>query len=313
MPTIRLRHNRALSLTRAGRAAVTVAFLLCGWAVITSGLSPAHAVSSSGAAAVVKPTGDPGAGAPLTSGGSATPFSLKLPADSACTGDGVAGYHVQSYMVPASVDPSTLTYGELGPDPTGVGASFRQPLFKPNTDAYVNVGPNAGDGKVISIPSFDLHTFAIADLPAGAYKLGLACTKPAPNASQIDKFWVGDMTILASGTDPKGFTWTAAAAVTTTTTTGVTGSSTSTTAGTGSTTSTTSATGATTTTTRPTTTTTSAGSSVTTATTSSVLGTSTPRTGSNVGPTILIALLLAVLGRMAILIARPSMNGDHVS
>jgi hypothetical protein len=250
-----------------------------------------------------------------------------LPAGAACSGDGVAGYRVQSYMVPTSVDPSTLTYDSGGPAPQTTGSNFRQPLFKSDTTPYVNAAPNTGDGAIINIPNFKHSAWTIAELPAGDYFLGIACTQPSPNQAQIDKFWVGTVTIVASAADPNGFTWTATAATTTTT---VATAATSTTLSTGSTTSTTSATGSTTSTTAGTVaTTTSTTSSLSaagggTGGTNAAVGAAATGTGSDPGSTgssplastgahILLmlgaAFLLAYLGRVAVLLARPSSNG----
>jgi hypothetical protein len=251
----------------------------------------AGAVSSSGTAQVVKPQGDPNAGQPLTSGGSHTSFSLKLPSGAACTGDGVAGYRVQSYMVPSSVDPSTLTFDANGPHPQATGANFRQPLFKTDTTPYVNDAPNTGDAAIINIPNLTHSVWTINELPAGTYNLGIACTQPTPNQSQIDKFWVGTVTIVASGTDPNGFTWTTSGGTTTTTTAG--GTTTTTTAG-GTTTTTLASTttsttpGATSTLTVPASTTTSAapGSSSTTSTTATGVTSTSAPAGTASGATL---------------------------
>src|SRR5262245_42325291 len=96
----------------------SVAFsVVVGAAMFAIWVGRADALDSAGSVTVVSATGSPSAGQQLNSGGSATTFNFKLPTDAACTGDGNAGYRVQSFMVAASVDPSTLVYGELGPDP----------------------------------------------------------------------------------------------------------------------------------------------------------------------------------------------------
>ena len=54
-------------------------------------------------------------GRPIDGGGSATPFTLRLPDGAACPGDSANdGYRVNSYMVPLDVDPTTVTYLNAG-------------------------------------------------------------------------------------------------------------------------------------------------------------------------------------------------------
>lgn len=309
------------SRSRVGLACYAVGGALA-LAALVMAIGPARAAAaSSGSAVVVKPSGDAQAGAPLTTGTSHTNYSLKLPSDAACSGDGLAGYRVTSYMVPASVDPGTLTYDTDGPQPSGLGADFRQPLWKTDTNPYTGQGPQTGDGKIINIPTFTVSVFTIDDVPAGDYKLGLACTKPAPDASATDKFWLGTITIVADGTDPNGFRWTSTAAPVDPSSTTSSSTSTSTTvAGTGSSTTSTSTTLAggatsTTSTTRVTTTSTTSGSgtAATTPTTRpSFVAATTARTGSNLLPIAFAAVVFAMLGRMFFLTARPaSAAGDE--
>lgn len=294
------------------------------WGVSFSGVTQAAAAIDGGSSRVVTPSdGSGGAGQPLASGASATPFSLLLPAGAACTGDSaLGGYRVQSYIVPESVAPASLTFDSAGPMPSGLGASFRQPLFESTGSGYVNAQTanatvTGGPGPVVNIPAFKLgppDVFVPGDIPAGTYNVGIACTKGPASATQIDKFWNTQMTVTTAPADlPAGVTWTSSSVVTTTTT----ASSTTTTVVGGSTTSTTG--GSTTTTTTGASTTSTTTSGATTSTTSGVLagggaptGTpvvssvaSLPVTGGSTTSLVVWSVLLLVFGRMAILLGRP--------
>jgi hypothetical protein len=152
----------------------------------------------------------PGGGAALSAGNGDTVFTLRPPSGASCGGDSANdGYLVQSYMVPASVDPSTLTFDSSGPIPNAVGASFRQPLYNSATSgAYVNAltldnagSPRPRPGEVINIPDFYFDVFGPGDIPPGAYNLGIACTLGAPSGTQMKEFWNTTMTFT---TNPAG-------------------------------------------------------------------------------------------------------------
>src|SRR5262249_45617914 len=75
-----------------------------------------------------------------------------------------------------------------------------QALWKNDGTRYANAQPNAGDGAVINIPTFNLLHFHPGDIPTGDYKLGLACWNT--NTATLDKYWVGDMHVTADSNDP---------------------------------------------------------------------------------------------------------------
>ncbi len=316
--------------TAAVGSSVMLAITISGLSL--SGLPQASAAPVAGQAEVVTPTGVLGqsGGQPLTSGGSATVFSLGLPSGAACTGDSaLGGYRVQSYMVPDTVDPASLTFGSAGPVPSGIGAAFRQPLFDSNSTGYVDAQTAAatvegGPGPVVNIPGFQLgpqDVFVPGNIPAGTYNVGIACTLGPASATQLDKFWNTKLTVVVAASDvPAGVTWTAVPNQATTTTTSTTSTTSST-----STTSTTIA-GSTTTSdgVATTTTTTGDGSSPSTddsttttellvATGGSPSGgafvggsvTSLPVTGSSSTALVVWAVLLVTFGRMAVLLGRP--------
>lgn len=278
--------------------------------------APASAATNAGAAQVVVPEdGRTGGGEPLTTGGSATQFGLKLPAGAACTGDSAGGnYRWRTYMVPASVDPATLTFGSSGPLPPGSGSNFRQPLpdatgspvIEKLTDQAATPG---GPGLIIGIPAMSLNIYGPGDIPPGTYNIGIACTLGPQSATQLDKYWIVQLVVTSDPADlPAGITWTSQSAPVTTTTTTVTTTSSPTTSSPTSTsltsTSTTLASSGSTTTTS-----TATSSATTTSTaaragaaTSPVLGSSSrglPGTGMTMRP-LLLALLAIDFGWLVV-------------
>ena len=176
----------------SGVAALTVA--ASSTLVLTA--PPAHAAGTLSGAATVTPN----------SGNSATAFALGLPAGAACPGDSANdGWRWQTYMVPASVDPSTLTFDANGPVPSGVGAAFRQPLYDTAFSPIVNQQTaNAttppGPGPIINIPSANYSAFAPGDIPAGVYNIGIACTLGPASATQMSSYWNVQKTFTVNAT-----------------------------------------------------------------------------------------------------------------
>lgn len=304
------RRRVARDLARAGAALCALMLVVSLGSAVTGDPRAGAAAVDGGALTVNQGGSNPLV--PITSGGSSTAFYLAPPSGAACPGDSATGgYRVQSYMVPSTVDPTTLTFGLTGPSPTGEGADFRQPLWTSLGSTWVNKTTAVTTGLLLNLPtiSFAWATSGLTTLPAGTYNLGFACTKNA--GAQLDKYWNVQLTVAASAGDPLGFAWSVPAVTTPTSTTSTT--TTTTAAST-----TTTVLGATSTTVRSTTTTsTVAGGS----TTSTVAGTSTTfflsgagsggsgsgsivSTGSSPTPIIIWAILLVVLGRMALLLGR---------
>jgi len=156
---------------------------------------------------------DPATGNPVNTGGSATPFTLKLPAGAACTGDSAnANYRVFSYMVPVTTDPSTLTFGSAGP--TAAPGEFRAPLYKTTGSPYVNVStsnavPAGGPGQIIQpLPAFDYKVFGPGIVPSGAYNIGIACTLGPAGPTQEDRYWNTVETVTTDTADsPSQIRW----------------------------------------------------------------------------------------------------------
>jgi len=200
--------------------------VLSMWAALSQSADSAGAATSAGAAELITPSnGTPsGGGALLTTGGSSTLFTVRLPAVANCTGDSANGnYRVQSYMVPSTVDPGGLTFDSSGPKPNGTGADFRQPLYTKvggsgYTDAQTaDAVTQPGPGQIINIPTFSLDVYSSTELLPGAYNVGIACTKGPASTTQVDKFWNLQMTVVTDPTDsPTKIKWTVLASQATT-------------------------------------------------------------------------------------------------
>jgi len=316
----------ARNSARAGALVSALMLVFSTWSV----LSASAAATNAGNAQVIDPTTNQ----PLASGGSSTDFTLKLPSGAACTGDSATGqYKVQSYMVPSSVDPGTLQYGSAGPQPTATGSNFKEPLYDTTGTAYVNqqtanATNSGGPGPIINIPTFNFEVFTNPpQIPAGTYNVGISCTLGPASTTQVDKFWIVQFVVTTDPADsPAQIHWTAQAApppatttttsVATTTTSGGGGQSTTTTIGSGST-ATTIAGDQSSTTVAP-----AVGASNSSAgggTSSGAVGSpsdpsasnagssggSLPNTGGRVLSLFVWAGLLAIFGRIAVLLGRP--------
>lgn len=201
------RFHWRMVLRRACEAtSITAAVAAATLAVAMAEAEPSAAEATAGIAEVVaaRDPARPGQTDATAGGSGTTSFSLRLPAGAACSGDSLdGGYRVQSFMVPAGVDPASLTFGALGPLPTGSGAVFRQPLFAVNTVAHVNAATDkaeepGGPGPIINVPNFSLEVFTSVDLPAGEYRVGIACTKGPASPTQLDRFWVAPFKVGAA-------------------------------------------------------------------------------------------------------------------
>lgn len=251
-----------------------------------------------------------------TSGDSSTTFNMSLVAGSnACPGDTASGgYRWQSFFVATSVDAGALTYNASGPV-APAGTAFVKPLRSSTNKLIVNEATAPTSGNVLIgtyTYSFSALTFLPGGVPAGVYKVGLACTLSGDTKS----FWQGFVTVAGN---PTAFTWTFAATDSSPTTTTTQAPTTTTTVAATTTTvsgATTTVPGATTTTVSGATTTTAVAQTTTTVRTGSggvvpttvpTGGVSTiPSTGSSSSvPSAVFALLLLAFGRMAILLARP--------
>jgi len=189
----------------------------------------AEAATDAGALILREPTLN-GGGAVLTTGGSATPFVLTFGSAATqspafCTGyTATGGYQVQTYMVPASVAPDSLTFDSSGPTPSGLGANFRQPLYSDaGQTPLVNLNTaqaTAAGGQIVGLQTVSLGAFFPGDIPPGTYNVGVMCTRTQSGATTLDRYWNTTLSVVTSQSDsPAQITWTAGSASTSTTTT----------------------------------------------------------------------------------------------
>ncbi|MGH3522505.1 MAG: hypothetical protein ACRDU4_06665, partial [Mycobacterium sp.] len=155
---------------------------------------PAFALGSLQGAATIK---NAGGAATLLSGNSGTTFTLALPAGASCPGDSPNdGWRWQTYMVPSSVNPNTLTFGSSGPIPVAQsGANFREPLFTVPGSPVVNqqtpaASPAPGPGQIVNVPDMAFGAvFTPGQILPGVYNLGIACTLGAASGTQMSNYW----------------------------------------------------------------------------------------------------------------------------
>jgi hypothetical protein len=148
--------------------------------------------------------GDDGS-AELTHGQSATQFSLQLPQGAACPGDSANDqWRFQSFMVPASDTPDTLHYNVAGPDGPGQFALF-QVSTTPLVDVLTNQNAGPGEPGVIpALPPLSFAAFPPGVLPAGTYRIGIACTL----SRQTADYWDTEIVLTSSPADkPSQFVW----------------------------------------------------------------------------------------------------------
>ncbi|MFZ4720812.1 MAG: hypothetical protein ACOYMR_15410 [Ilumatobacteraceae bacterium] len=306
-------HRRGRNLARAG-AVVAGAMLVLS---LAAG-DPSASAAPAGSLTIVKGS-NPGAGTVLTSGGSATDFTLQTPNGAACSGDGPAGYRLQTFIVSSNVNTDTLAFDANGPSPSSSGATVRLPLFSAS-QPVIDRNPALTTGAVTGLPAFDFAVsgFSTAVFPAGNYTMGIACTRDQPSGKVVDKYWSVGITIAAAPSDsPSGFTWskTGAGPTPTTTTVGATTTTaaTTTTVSGGVTTTVVTDTTAVTDTTDVTDSTDVTDTSLATDTTAVDSGSGFPdngsggelvTTGSSPMPTLVWGVLLLVFGRIAILLGR---------
>ena len=337
MSAVTNKRRVARDLARAGTVVSAALFAVSLAQATWLNVSVSAAAINAGAAQVLVAPGAPTAGQPLTQGGSATVFALTPPSGASCTGDSTTGgYRVQTYMVPAAIDPATLTFGPQGPLPAGTGASLRQPLFSAGTPVINKTTAVAstpgGGGLLTGLPTISFGLFGASGpqiVPPGLYNIGYACTLGVASATQLDKYWNAQLTFSADPTDvPAGITWVVGVVTPPTTTTTIAPTTTTTIAPTTTTTTTApvvttttapAATTTTSTTVKPvvTTTTVAASSGVTTTSvlsgSSGITGGSLPSTGTSPMMMVLWALMALVCGRMAILFGRPIRVLTHES
>lgn len=142
---------------------------------------------------------------PMTEGDSNTIFSVQVPEQASCPGDSANDdWRVQSFVIPAEMDPGALEYGALRP----IGENLHA-LYGADTRPYIQafLGQNAGPGKpgqILAAPPLSFGVFPAGMLPAGTYRIGVACTYFRDTA----KYWDTEIELISdTSVQPGEFRW----------------------------------------------------------------------------------------------------------
>lgn len=147
-----------------------------------TGLAALTAVTAGLVLPAASPAGASSAGTPVAgsmtlnplTGTSSTTFTAVPPVGTVCPLDSASGgSRWQTFLVPKTVDPVTLTFNISGPIAQGAHPGTYLPLFDTFGTPIVNRTTAAATGLITPLPSYNLSTAPVAD---GAYWLGFACT-----------------------------------------------------------------------------------------------------------------------------------------
>jgi hypothetical protein len=207
-------HRPSFVLRAAANAGVLTAL---GTGLLMAATSPVASAATLGGTATVA---SPGTTTALNSGGSATAFTVSLPAQAACSGDTATdNYLVYGFLVPAPSSGQTLT-AELQAIPnwaTGDGTGY-YPLVSTSDGQWEKINTAPTTGEIISIPNdftFEnlnklLVNASLAPLVSSTpgstanYDIGIACA----NASNVlSDYWSEPVTVSQSSSDSNGFVW----------------------------------------------------------------------------------------------------------
>lgn len=143
------------------------------------------------------PAGTPPAGAITitpSSGTASTNFNFGIPAGAACSGDSASNnYFWSTFLVPNSVDASQLTWDGSG-NPIAPGGAQALPLFSAGTPVTAQ-NTAIGTGALTGLSPMNLASYPANLVPAGIYKVGIACWKGA----DTDRYWQANMAISVNG------------------------------------------------------------------------------------------------------------------
>ncbi len=196
-----MKSRSKFSLKKALSAVAAVA--IAGTALPLLSASPAQAAGTQTGPALIRAAG--GGNTQIYSGTGATNFNIYM-TDTYCPGNSIdTNDLIQTYMVPETVDPATLTFGADGPLPNGTGAAFSQPLYDVFGTPYANGNTSAastpgGPGGIFDLPdiAFNFEVYTPADLLPGVYNVGVACTRGPAGPSQLLTYWNTKMTFTSN-------------------------------------------------------------------------------------------------------------------
>ncbi len=147
----------------------------------------------------------------ISGGHRQTEFTFQLEGRPECPGDSFFdNWRVQSYMVPVAVAAAEVTYDGLGPTPYGYETyeSFRQPLYGVDSNPFAGMATATPEregepGQIIDVPMFDFAVYGPGDVPAGRYRIGLACTL----LNEVERVWDTEIEITAGPADDPPLQW----------------------------------------------------------------------------------------------------------
>jgi hypothetical protein len=139
----------------------------------------------------------------LSSGDSSTVFSFRLPDGASCPGDSANDdWRLQSFLVPANVDPGALDY--VGIRPVGDGLhSLRRSDTRPWVHEFL--APNSGPGEpgvIVEPPPLIMGVGnSTGGLVDGSYRLGVVCTYDG----RPDQYWDAQIEVTVGANGDTGF------------------------------------------------------------------------------------------------------------
>jgi hypothetical protein len=140
----------------------------------------------------------------LDRGGSATEFTVEPPSGATCPGDSMHdSWRVQTFIVPAAVDPGTIPYGADWPRLDEHMYSLYN--IQPVIDVLTVPNESAGSpGLIDALAPLSFAVFPVGELVPGNYRIGIACTL----LYQTADYWDTEIVISADADDSPGqMTW----------------------------------------------------------------------------------------------------------
>jgi hypothetical protein len=182
-----------------GGATALLAVVAGGVGLAVFGATAASALTSSGNVTIV----DASNKAIVTAQDAAVLFTANVPAGAVCPGSGAQGYSVDSFLVPAGTDPSTISF-TTGLPSNGLG------YFDQTGNTYEGGFPASSTGGIIGLPvqqmnwagGLTLGDFTIAQLTGGSsmtWDSGWACVFQGAVVSFFDQQITFRTSTTASG------------------------------------------------------------------------------------------------------------------
>jgi len=134
----------------------------------------------------------------LTEFDSTAAFRLRLPQGATCAGDSAnEDYRVQTFLVPADTDLSTLKYRSRSPDGNDLYRALKYVDGEVATQAVLNQNAGPGQAALILDPRlpFTFAHYGEGTFPPGRWSIGVACT---PLDWNVDKYWNAEVLLEAA-------------------------------------------------------------------------------------------------------------------